>query len=488
MSRRGAAADAVMDTDAQSVGQAVMAADGAVPPTSTHRPPALVTSPIRRTVLMLALPVLGEQLLNTLVGLVDTFLSGRISVDATAAVGLASYVGWLMAMLFMLVGTGTTALVSRAIGAGRPDEANHVANQSFTLATFNGLIGAAFIYALAPSFATWQNMRGSTYDITVDYLRIEAIGHAFTSMTLVGGAALRGVGDMRTPLKVLSIVNAVNVILSPALVWGVGPLPDCGVNGIVLGTVIARIGGAILMVTVLARGKSGLKLHATMLAPVWNTIRRVLWIGIPAAGEGAVMWIGQFFFLLIIARLAEGEVGKAFYAAHFIGVRLESLTYLPAVAWAAAAATMIGQALGAGVPRRAKRVGHEAALQCALLALASTILFIIFAPQIMRAMHDSPLVREVGVPALRLVALFQPCMAFSIVYLGAMRGAGATRYPLLITIITMLLFRLPIAYVCGIVLQGGLIGAWAGMVTDMTLRATLATLRYRRGEWLHVRV
>jgi putative MATE family efflux protein len=450
--------------------------------------PALVSGSIRRTVFILALPVLGEQALNTLVGLVDTFLSGRISVDATAAVGLASYVGWLMAMLFMLVGTGTTALVARAIGAGEPRSANEVANQSFTLASINGLIGAAAIYALAPAFAVWQNMQGEAYDIVVTYLRIDAIGNAFTSMTLVSAAALRGVGDTRTPMKIMGLVNVVNMFVSAGLVWGWGPLPQLGVNGIVLGTVIARISGAALMVSTLARGRSGLRLHVRELIPRWTMIRRILWIGIPAAGEGAIMWTGQFLFLLIISRLAEGDIGRAYYAAHFVGVRVESLTYLPATAWAAAAATMVGQALGAQRPERAKRVGHEAVLQCASLAVLSSALFLLFAPQILRLMHDDPLVQQVGVPALRMVAFFQPCMAFSIVYFGAMRGAGATRFPLLATALGIILVRLPLGYLCGIVLQWGLIGAWIGMVSDMAVRAGLATVRYGRGQWVHVRV
>ena len=164
------------------------------------RASGITTKPIRWAVLALALPVLGEQLLNSFIALVDTFLAGQLSKEATAAVGLAAYVEWLATMLFALVATGTTALVARRSGAGDRDGANLFANQSITLSLFSGLVFSALLYALAPTFAGLQEMTGRTYDITVEYLRIDSLALTFTSVTLVGAAALRGAGDTRTPI------------------------------------------------------------------------------------------------------------------------------------------------------------------------------------------------------------------------------------------------------------------------------------------------
>ena len=440
------------------------------------------------TVLVLALPVLGEQLLNSLVGIVDTFLAGQISVEATSAIGLAAYVGWLVSMLFMLVGTGTTALVARHIGSGEADEADRFANQSMGLAVGMGLGACVLIFLIAPTFARLQNMSGETYAITVRYLRIDAAGHLFTSLTLVGAAALRGVGDMRTPLKILAVVSVLNMIVSPALVYGVGPVPAIGVDGIVVGTVVARVLGGVLMVLVLIRGRSGLRLRLDRVKPVLAAIRRILRIGLPAALDGAVMWSGHFVFLMVIANLAEDALGQAYYAAHIIAVRVEAFTYLPAVAFATATATIIGQSLGAGDPVRAKRAGHEAVFQCGLLAVGLTALYYFGADTVFQVMHRDEIVREVGPPAWRMLALFQIFLTTSIIYVGALRGAGDTRYPLLITIICVGCVRLPLGYLCGIVLNGGLIGAWVGMCGDMTLRAILATIRFSRGGWVKTRV
>lgn len=434
------------------------------------------------------MPVLGEQLLNSMVGVLDVYLAGRISVDATAAVGLAAYVAWLISMLFMLVGTGTTALVARCTGAGDREGANHYANQSLGLAIGMGVGAFVLVFGVAPTFASLQNMTGETGDIVVRYLRLEGASYMFTSLTLVGSAALRGVGDMRTPLKILSVVNIVNIIVSCSLTFGIGPIPSLGIDGIVIGTVTGRVIGGVIMLIVLAKGRSGIRMHRPDLRPLVESIRRILRIGGPAALDGAVMWSGHFIFLMVIANLAEGDLGRAYYAAHIVGVRIEAFTYLPAVAWATATATIVGQSLGAGDPKRAIRAGHEAVFQCGMLGFVLIAGYYFGAEFIFILMHKNPLVREVGPPALRLVAFFQVFLTTSIIYVGALRGAGDTRFPLILTIICVYCVRLPLGYFFGVTCEMGLIGAWIGMCAGMVARATLAMFRYSRGRWVHTRI
>ena len=439
--------------------------------------------PVRQVLFVLALPVLGEQLLNTFVGLFDIWLAGRISAAATSAVGLAAYVSWLATMIVMLVATGTTALVSRHEGAGQHDEANRDTNQSITMAAALGVIVFVLLTAIAPWIARYSNMRGEAYPIAVQYLRIDAYGHLFTSLTVVIGAALRGIGDMRRPMFAYAIINTVNVIASSAYVYWF----DMGVTGIVVGTVTARSVGALVLVGVLFRGRAGLTLDRRQMRVDWNRARRILRIGMPAAFDGGIMWSGHFAFLAVISRVAEGALGQACFAAHVIAVRVEALTYLPALAWATAAATMIGQSLGNRDTDRAKRTGHEAVLQCGLIALAMGVAFHFGASWIFAQMSNDALVQDAGPGPFRVLALLQPCMAVSIVYIGGMRGAGDTRFPLFITLVGVVI-RLSLGYYFGIVLGGGLMGAWMGMFGDMIWRAVASTTRYIRGRWLMTRV
>jgi putative MATE family efflux protein len=466
-------------------------------PSAMSEPPAapsvvlaqrLIEGPIHSTLFLLALPTLLEQFLTFFVGFYDTYLSGEISAAATSAVGLASYVGWLAAMIFRLVGIGGSALVARLWGAGDLAEAVRTTNRALALASVMGLFISAGLFAAAPLFADLLGLNAAAREISIHFLRIDALSYVFYGSMLVGAALLRATGDTRTPMLILAVVSLVNVVASYCLVYGIGPLPPMGVRGIVTGTLIAKLAGSALMLAGYARGFRGLKLDFSEWM-LWDaTVRRIVRIGLPAAVDGAFAWCGMFAFLMIVSRV--GAVGErdAVFAAHVVGVRIEALTYLPADAWGFAAAAMIGQALGAGDPGRARRAGHAAVLQCGLLGAAMSLLYFFAAEPIFSVMHGDPLVVRTGVPAFRLLALFQVPLVVATVYVHGLRGAGDTRYPLLINLLGVFGVRLPLAYLCGIMLHGGLIGAWVGMWADLSVRAMLAAARFIRGRWVRTAV
>lgn len=452
---------------------------------------SLVTGPVSRALVFLALPVLGEQFLNLFVGLTDTYLAGTISKDATAAIGLTTMVEWLVGLMFGFIGTGATALVSRHAGAGDREGANHFANQSFAASSILGIFAAAFVLIVAPHFARLQGWTGEPARIATLYFHVDGWGYTLYAMTVIGNACLRGMGDTRTPLYVMCAVNLVNIGVSTTLRFGFGPIPELGVLGVIIGTLSARVLGGLLVLTLLIRGRSHLKLQAAQLRFRLDSMRRILHVGVPAGIDGALLWAGQFLFLMIISRLGKGGDQSAIVAAHFVGIKIEALSYLPAFAWATAAATLVGQSLGAKDPNRALRCGHFAAIQSSILCFVMSIFYYVFAHEIYAWFNDNPdlaAVSAIGVPALRALAFFQIPLACCIVYVNALRGAGDTRYPLLFTVIGMVGVRLPLAYLGGIVLERGLLGAWVGMFADMLVRAILNTVRFSRARWARIQV
>ena len=453
---------------------------------STDPRSEILTGSLRKTLFFLALPILAEQFLSFCVGFVDTWLSGRISAEATSAIGTAAYVGWLASLLFGLVGAGTTALVSRYWGSGDHANANRIANRSMMLAAILGMLTCILFFSAAPLLARFLEMRGEQYRIAVHYLRIDAFGHFFSGISFVGAAALRGTGDTRSPMLIFGLVSLMNLVLSPLLVFGLGPIPTFGVDGIVFGTILARISGGLLMFVALSRGLSGLKLSRKEFTLRGDLTRRILRIGTPAMIDGVLIWSAQIFFLKIINGIDRSQPGA--FAAHMIGIEMEAITYLPAFAWGLAAATMIGQSLGAEDDRRAVRAGHEAVLQCSLLGLFITLMFFFGAEVIYNMMHTVPAVHAAGIPAFRMNSLFQIPLMISIVYVFALRGAGDTRSPLLINVFGAVCVRLPVAYYCGVVLELGLLGAWIGMCSDVTIRAFLVWLRFRHCGWVQTKV
>ena len=451
----------------------------------------ILGGPLGLTVFSLAWPPLGEQLLNSAVSFVDIWLAGHLpeSVDAdavavTTAVGFAAYVSWLGSMVATLIGIGTGALVSRFWGSGRRRAAGLVMNRSVALSFVLGSAFAGLIAWQAEAIARLLADDDLVLETTVRFLRLETLGYPALTIGLIAAAALRGAGDMLTPLLILIGINAVNCVtsfwLSLVGLPGGGPL---GADGIVAGTVVARWAGAAAILAFLATGRSGLRLDPRQWKLWGPTVRRVVRIGAPAAMDSMVFWTGQMLFLWIIA-----QVGEAALAAHFVDIRIESLTYLSATAFGAAAATLIGQNLGAKHDARARRGGHVAALQAVAFAVGVSVLFILAADRVLAVMTDSEDVRAAALPPLRLVGWFQVPLAMSIVYVAALRGAGQTRLPVLITATTTYAVRLPLAWLLAVEWGYGLTGAWAAMCADMLLRGVFAWGLYSRLRWERTRV
>lgn len=443
---------------------------------------------LRRDLFQLVVPVLIEQLLIFGIGFFDTLLSGQLGKEETSAIGLAAYVSWLGSVIFTVISVGASAVVARHWGAGEFEEARRVTARSLTLSVFVGLLVFFLLRELSSPFARLMHMSGNQHRIAVEYLRFDAWSQCFAAFTQVAAACLRGAGDMRTPLVVLAFTNVVNVIVSSACMWGWGPIPEMGVTGIVTGTVTAQVCGAFLMGCLLISGLSRVPLRLVEVGFDPATTHRILRVGGPAALAGIAKVSGHFAFLMVISRLATDGFDGAAFAAHFVGVRVEALSYLPVEAFGIAAATLIGQALGAGDLDRARRAGREAVRQCIGYAGLMTLLFFVFAPQIFSLMHRDPAVALVGVPAFRLMATFQIPNGILIVYTCCLMGAGDTRFPLYCSLIGNVIVRVGVGYLCGVHWQGGLFGAWIGMGADNTLRSLLISWRYRAGHWVHTKV
>lgn len=450
--------------------------------------PALPPGSISRQVLILALPMLGEQVGTFLVGLVDTILAGRLSKEATAAVGAGSYMGWFVHLAFTMLSVGGGAIVARCFGARDLRSASRAANQAFVLAIGGGIGVGVLVYAAAPLLAGALAQTEAARALFNTYVRIDAFSYPAAGVLLACGAAMRSSGDTRTPMFIGLAVSVVNGVVSAALVFGWLGCPRLGVMGIALGTVAARYAGAALIVAVLARGVRGLRLRATDLRPDRDMIARILRIGLPAGGDAALLWIGQMGFVVIIAHSAMGDLATVNFAAHSIAMRVEAITYLPAVAWATAAATLVGQYLGAGAPAQAMRCGHEAARQGALLASGVGAAFLLFSSSIFHVMSADPAVWAAGVFPLRLLGIVQPVLCAAIIYIGALRGAGDTRATMTFALVGSLALRLPTAFVLAIVMDGGLLGAWIGMWADNVGKFLMGWARFAGGRWQQRRV
>lgn len=446
-----------------------------------------------RELLWLAIPVLAENVLHMWVGINDTYLASHLpthAADATAAVGLITYVLWLIGLIAGAIGTGSTAIIARAIGARHQRLANSVCGQSITAAVLAGAATSVacvvIAFAAGPlSHATRIWTANPALGLSIYYLKILGLSIPFMALMLAANACLRGAGDSVTPAIAMVIVDVVNIVCSFALTRGWWGLPVMGFRGIAIGTIIAYIAGGVIQFAVLVSGRGKIRLFLHRLRPHWTTLRRVLRIGIPSGTEGLLTWLAQFVILGIIFHI---DASNILAAAHIITIRLESLSFMAGLAVATAAATVVGQSLGMKQPDRAARSAHLAFFMGGGMMTLGGVCFILFRHPLAHLLSGDPKIASVAAQCLLITAFAQPGFAASMIYGGALRGAGDTLVVMLINIASILFLRLIGVLIVTLVLGHGLAAVWIVLATELSLRGMFVFARFEQGGWRHVEV
>ena len=461
-------------------------------PVALDRPISEPGLPIQRALLApllwLALPVVAENMLHMLVGVTDVYLASHLpgnAAPATAAVGSISYVLWLIGLIAGAIGTGSTAIIARAIGAKHQSLANSVCGQSVSASILLGvLLAMLFVLASVPLTAM-TGLRGDAYAYSLYYVRILSLALPFSILMYAAGACLRGAGDSLSPAISMIVVDGVNMGLSAGLARGWFGLPNMGFRGIAIGTVVAYIVGGALLFGVLVSGRGKIQLHLHRLRPHWLTLKRIFRIGIPSGTEWLLTWVAQFLIIIVINR---ADPTNFVAAAHIIAVRVEGLSYMIGFAVATAAATMVGQALGMKDPVRARRAAYLAYAVGAGAMTIGGIIFITCGRLLTGFMSDTPAIADLAARCLFITAFAQPGFAAAAIFAGALRGAGDTLTVMWINLASILFVRLAGVLIVEYWLHLGLAAIWVVLAAELTLSGIAVFLRFRQGGWKHVRV
>ena len=455
--------------------------------------------------LSLAGPAVGLQALVLLVNLTGRWLAGN-ATSATAADQLALqgaqttcfYLSWMIGSFGILASAGATALVSRLVGAGDWDAANRAMHQAVLVAAAVGIAGWLLGGFGIDGLLAVLNLDGTAAVYARQFLRAMLLLLPCQLLATTLNASLAGAGDTRTPLMIGAWATAANLPLAWIGFRGFGTWPGLGLAGIAWGAGLSQALGTIVLVGMLARGRSGLRLQRSLLKPDRRLLSRLLHISLPAAAESLSMVAGQMVFLSVVNRLGDAARG-----AHGIALGWESLAEMFGMAFGIAAAVLVGQNLGAGRPDEARRSGLAAYACGSLLMTLGGAVFFAFATPLFEFYCPKPEQAPViaaGVPVLRLVAFAMPALAACHVFSSALRGAGDTRYPLLFTTVGFFAVRLPLTFfLCesavslpwATTLPGlglGLYGCWLAMVADLWFRGLLYAWRFAGGHWQTIRV
>lgn len=435
-------------------------------------------APLRRAVVLLAVPMMLEMVMESLFAVVNIFWVGKLGPAATAAVGLTESLLSVVYALAMGLSIGVTALVARRIGEKHPEQAARTTGQAILL----GLIVAAVLggagFILAP---TLLELMGGSPDVVQAgswYARILLGGEATVILLFLMNAAFRGAGDAAIAMRVLWTANAFNLLLDPLLIFGIGPLPEMGVAGAAVATTIGRGVGVVVQLIVLLRGRGRLGMQPRHLRPD----PRVMWSLIALSATATFqMVIGMVSWVGLVRILA--TFGSAVLAGYTIAIRIVIFALLPSWGLSNAAATMVGQGLGAKKPERAEQAVWIASRYNGMFLTVLGIVFFVFAEPLVRFFSTDADVVRYATACLRIISLGFPLYAYGMVLTQSFNGAGDTWTPTWINLFCFWLWELPLAWWLSHAAGFGASGAFIAVTVAYCTLALVSAVIFRKGKW-----
>jgi putative MATE family efflux protein len=440
-------------------------------------------APVGRAVILLAIPMVLEMLMESVFAVVDIFFVGRLGADAVATVGITESLMTIVYAVGMGLSIGAVATVSRRIGEKDPDAAARAAVQAIVVGVLVGIVVGAIAIATAPSLLRLMGASEEVVRTGAGFTRIMLGASGSVLLLFLINAVFRAAGDAAIAMRVLWFANAVNIVLGPCLIFGIGPFPAMGVAGAALGTAIGRTSGVVYQIYRLTRGDSRIVLrpeHLRFDGRVMAAILRMSGVGVFQNFIATASWLG-------LVRILTG-FGSAAVAGNTIGIRIIMFALLPSFGVSNAAATLVGQNLGARRADRAEAAVWRAGLYNTFCLAAVGAIFLVFAPQLIRIFSTDPEVVPYGVRCLRIVAAGFLFYGYGMVLTQAFNGAGDTRTPTLIYLVCLWLLELPLAWVLAYPGGFGPSGVFIAVSLAFSALAVVSGVLFRQGWWKMKRV
>lgn len=434
--------------------------------------------PVRRAILLLAVPMVLEMAMESIFAVVDIFFVSRLGDEAMAGVALTESLMTLIYTVAMGLSIGVTAMVARRIGEGDPDAAGRATVQAVLLGAAIALVFAVVGVAFDEELLRLMGADAATVAVAAPYTRILMGFNVVIVLLFLQNAAFRGAGDAAIAMRVLWLANGLNIVLDPCLIFGLGPFPEMGIQGAAVATTIGRGTAVLLQLYTLLRLSGHLRVAAehlrVQLSVMWRLVR------LSATGTfqifiGMASWIG-------LVRIT-AEFGAEALAGYAIAVRVILFALLPAWGLSNAASTMVGQGLGAADPDRAEESVWIACRMNLLFLGGIGVLFLAFAPQIVALFGGTGLAQDYAVDCLRIVAAGFPFYGYGMVLTSAFNGAGAVWTPTVINLFCFWLWEIPLAWVLAYPVEMGPNGVFTAIAVAYGTLAVVSWVLFRRGTW-----
>jgi putative MATE family efflux protein len=439
---------------------------------------------IDKAIILLSIPMIIEMSMEALFAVVDVFFVSQLHEnDAVATVGLTESILTLIYSLAMGLSMGATAMVARRVGEKDIKGAQVAAVQAIYMG-----IGISVIISVVGIFFSEDLLRlmGASEHLiekNSGYTKWMFTGNITIMLLFLINGVFRGAGDASIAMKSLLLANGLNIILDPLLIFGLGPIPSFGVEGAAIATNIGRGTGVLFQLYHLFRGKSLIKLHSANIAVLWNIIRRL--VKVSAGGTGQFL-IGSASWIFLVRIMS--DFGSEAVAGYTIAIRVIVFAILPAWGMANAAATLVGQNLGAGHPERAEKSVWRTSFFNLIFLAVVTLLFFSLAKPILHLFTTDPAVLQNGIQCLKIVSLGYIFYAYGMVVGQSFNGAGDTRTPTIISFFGFWIFQIPLAYTLANWLGAGTTGVFSAIPIAESLMAVVYIIIFRQGKWKTIKI
>lgn len=438
---------------------------------------------INRAIFMLSIPMILEMIMESLFAIVDIFFVSKVSVNAVATIGLTESVIFLVFAIAIGLSMAATAMVARRTGENKPEEASEAAWQAILIASAFSLSISIIGFFFAKDVL---QLMGASDDVVAEgygYTKWMLGGNITIMLLFLINAIFRGAGDASLAMRTLWFANGINIILDPILIFGLGPIPAFGVEGAAIATTIGRGSAVVYQLYNLFYKSNVIQLNIRHIKPNFPIILRLLKVSAGGMGQYLIGTASWLFLVRIISMF-----GSEAIAGYTISMRIIMFSILPSWGFSNAAATLVGQNLGASKPDRAEKSVWICARYNMIFLLFVSIVFFVFAEQIVGLFNATGMVAIYGVQSLHYITTGYIFFAYGMTISQAFNGAGDTRTPTIINFFAYWLFQLPLAYFLAVILEMGPSGAFLAVAVSIVFIATAFILMFRRGKWKEVMI
>ncbi len=438
----------------------------------------LNTAPLKRAIILMAVPMVLEMVMESVFAVVDIFFVSKLGADAVAAVGITESLVTIVFTVAVGLSIGVTALVARRIGEGDPEGASRSAAQAILLGVVISLGIAVFGALRAEWLLELMGAAPAAVAVGKGYTQVILGANGIILLLFLLNAVFRGAGDAAIAMRVLWLANAINIVLDPLLIFGLGPFPELGVTGAAVATTIGRGTAVCVQLWTLFSGAGRIHMrlrHLKFDLPVMGRLVKLSGAGTFQTFVGVASWIA------VIRILA--SFGSEAVAGHTVGIRVILFGILPSWGLSNAAATLVGQALGAGKPDRAERAAWLAARINLVFLGGLGLIFVIFAPWIIAAFGGDDLTQAYATEALRIIAAGFFFYAYGMVLTQAFNGAGDAWTPTWINVGCFWFWEIGLAWALALPLGMGPRGVWIAITVAYSTVALVSAYLFRMGRW-----